>query len=303
MNNKIFLVLAVAVILILGAWFVGKNNSTPQKAASSKLSVITSFYPLFFFSAEIAGDRAEVKNITPSGVEPHDFEPTAQDIAQIEKSNLLILNGGVEAWAEKIKDTIKVTTIVAGEGLFTQQIEEEGEVVSDPHIWLSPRLAKFESKKILEGLIKVDSQNSSYYQDQEKVLEEELDSLDQKYKEGLKNCQTKDFITSHAAFGYLASEYGLNQVPISGVSPDSEPSVKDLADLADFARINSVKYIFFESLVSPKLAKTLASEIGAQTLVLDPLEGLSDDDIAAGKNYFTVMEDNLKNLQTALQCQ
>ncbi len=134
------------------------------------------------------------------------------------------------------------------------------------------------------------------------MLNQKLDQLDKTYAEGLKTCKQKDIITSHAAFGYLATRYGLNQVAISGISPDEEPSSQQLAEVAKFAKENDVKYIFFESLVSPKLSETIAHEIGAKTLVLDPLEGISDDDIKQGKNYFTVMENNLKNLQKALQC-
>ena len=122
------------------------------------------------------------------------------------------------------------------------------------------------------------------------------------YRQGLSNCAEKNIITSHAAFGYLATTYGLNQVSISGLSPDAEPSPQQLADIVKFAKDSHVKYIFFESLVSPKLSQAIANEVGAQTLVLNPIEGLSDEELAQGKDYFSIMRNNLKNLQTALQC-
>jgi len=306
MKNKylliIFGIIAIGVIAFL---FRGNGINRGLRPDSSKLQVTASFYPLYFFASQIGGDKAEVKNITPAGSEPHDYDPSTQDIARIENGNMLILNGGVEAWGNKIKDNLKgskVKIISAGDGLLSKQIAEEGEVMKDPHVWLSPLLAKKEVAKITEGYINIDPANTEYYKNNEKVLDEKLDQLDISFKQGLANCQSKDIITSHAAFAYLAEAYGLNQVPISGVSPDEEPSAKQLADVANFAKQNNVKYIFFESLVSPKLSETIANEVGAETLVLDPIEGISDDRIKQGKNYFTVMEDNLKNLQIALQC-
>jgi len=156
--------------------------------------------------------------------------------------------------------------------------------------------------RINEGFDKADPANRAYYDQNAKGLDSSLDQLDAQYKAGLQSCQQKDIITSHAAFGYLGAQYGLTQVPISGLSPDAEPSNQQLAEVTDFARAHHVKYIFFESLVSPKLSDTIASEVGAKTLVLDPIEGLSNDNIQAGKNYFTVMQQNLKNLQLALAC-
>ncbi len=302
MNKAI--VIIVGIIILLGGYFVLKGkNAIPNSA--NKLQISASFYPLYFFASQIAGDKADVKNITPAGSEPHDYDPPTQDIARIENGNMLVLNGAVEGWGSKIKENLKsknVEIVVAGEKLLSKQIEENGEIVKDPHVWLNPLLAKKEIAKITEGFIKIDPTNKQYYEENEKKLDSKLDQLDSSFKEGLKSCQQKDIITSHAAFAYLAEQYGLNQVSVSGISPDEEPSGKQLAQVADFARKNSVKYIFFESLVSPKLSETIAHEIGAKTLVLDPIEGLSDDDIKAGKDYFSVMENNLKNLQIALEC-
>ncbi|MEO6508871.1 MAG: zinc ABC transporter substrate-binding protein, partial [Patescibacteria group bacterium] len=282
------------------------KSITSSMSKSSKLTATTSFYPLYFFSSQIGGNKVSVKNITPSGAEPHDYEPTAQDVAFIEKSDLLVLNGGsLEAWGDKIKDNLKGTSVViitASEGLTSQHIEEEGKYIIDPHVWLDPVKAKKEIQTILNGFVKVDSQNKDYYTTNANRLLAQLDALDTKYKNGLMSCGQKDIITSHAAFGYLAKTYGLNQVPISGLSPDAEPSSKQLADVATFAKGHNVKYIFFESLVSPKLSETIANEVGAKTLVLDPIEGVSDGDMKAGKNYLTIMKDNLINLQLALEC-
>jgi zinc transport system substrate-binding protein len=302
--KKYLLLLLLFVIIGGGLYMLNKLPAAPGET-TGKLQVNTSFYPLYFFASQIGGDKADVKNITPAGSEPHDYEPTSQDIARIEKSGILILNGGVEAWGNKIRDNLKgsdVLIITAGDGLLTQQLAEEGQTIKDPHVWLDPQRAKQETEKITQGFIMKDPSNSDFYLANEKQLNVKLDELDTLYKKGLEHCQSKDIITSHTAFGYLASRYGLTQRPITGLSPDAEPSSQQLAKIAKFARDNNVKYIFFESLVSPKLADTIANEIGAKTLVLDPLEGIPEDEIKQGKNYFTIMENNLKNLQTALQC-
>ncbi len=309
MNKKLLLFVLGVVFVVLISFILktGVFDQTKPQAQQSnpKVNVVASFYPLYFFTSQIGGDKVEVTNITPAGAEPHDYEPTTGDIAKIENSRMLVLNGGVEAWGDKIKDNLKgknVELVVAGDGLLTQQLTENGETGADPHIWLDSQLAKKEAHAIEQGLEKVDPNNTSSYQANEKTLDDKLDQLDSDYKKGLANCTNKNIITSHAAFGYLANRYGLKQVPIAGLSPDAEPSAQQLVDVAKFAKANNVDYIFFESLVSPKLSETIATEIGAKTLVLDPLEGLIDSDIKAGKDYFSVMHQNLDNLRTALKC-
>ncbi len=301
-------VLGLAIVGLLSYLFgVGVfKNVNSQNNGSSKIQVAASFYPLYFFSQQIGGDKVDVVNITPAGAEPHDYELTAQDIAQIENSKLLVLNGGgLEAWGSDIKQNLssKNTVIItAGEGLTNQQVMEEGKNIIDPHIWQSPPLAKEMVDKITNGFIQIDPANKDYYQTNAIALKTKLDDLDKQYKQGLASCAQKNIITSHAAFGYLATAYKLHQVPITGLSPDAEPSPQQLADIVKFAKANNVKYIFFESLVSPKLSDTIATEVGAKTMVLDPIEGISPEDTAKGENYFTKMQDNLANLKIALQC-
>ena len=296
---------------VLGLVFIGVltlivNNIYKPTTQSNKLQITTSFYPLYYFSQQIVGDKANVINITPAGAEPHDYEPTAQDIAEIENSKLLVLDGtGLEAWGSSIKQNLNpknTTVLTVGDGIINQTVMENGQNVIDPHIWQSPPLVKKIADKITQALIQIDPANTSYYQANDDALKTKLDNLDEQYKQGLANCANKNIITSHAAFGYLATAYGLNQVSITGLSPDAEPSPQQLADIVKFAKDNNVKYIFFESLVSPKLADTIATEVGAKTLVLNPIEGLTPDEIAQGNNYFTEMQKNLANLRTALQC-
>jgi zinc transport system substrate-binding protein len=303
--NRNFL---IGVFVLLAVLVVGFLVYNQDRGSSNKLKVMASFYPLQYFASEVGGSRVEVVNVTPAGSEPHDYEPTPQDVAKLQDAKLVIVNGaGLEPWFDKIKEALKGKVVIASEGLDLKKgVPEEGEEdtgdMKDPHVWLNPILAKSLVDKILAGFVSADPGNKTVYEQNAQNLKERLDTLDQSFREGLTTCIKKDFITSHAAFAYLASQYGLNQVSISGISPEEEPSAQQLAEVADFARKNDVKYIFFETLVSPKLSETIASEIGAKTLVLDPIEGLSDDDITQGKNYFTVMESNLNNLQTALEC-
>ncbi|HTW96672.1 MAG TPA: zinc ABC transporter substrate-binding protein [Candidatus Methylomirabilis sp.] len=305
-NLSWYLLLLVVLLIIGGLAYAGFRQNKPTPAAAGKIQVAASFYPLYYFAAQIGGDKAEVMNITPSGGEPHDYEPTAQDIAQIENSRLLILNGfGLEAWGNDIRQNLnpaKTFLVTASDGIISHQLTEEGQTMIDPHVWLAPELAKTMVDNIAVGFIKADPANAPYYQNNAAQLKDKLDQLDAAYRAGLANCQLKDIVTSHAAFGYLAQAYGLNQIAIAGLSPDAEPSPEQLAEIVKQARADKIKYIFFESLVSPKLSQTIATEIGAQTLVFNPLEGLTKDEIAQGKNYFTVLQDNLINLQTALEC-
>jgi zinc transport system substrate-binding protein len=294
------------ITLMILIWlFSGYAPIHEEVHHDTTLSVVASFYPVYFFAQEVGGEKAHVVNITPTGGEPHDYEPTPQDIAAITHSRLLILVGGVEAWGEKIKQTLdpkKTHVVSAGEGLMTQNVEEDGETIADPHVWLSPVLAQKMVDAIVVGYISVDPANTAYYTQNGESLKTKLADLDMQFEQGLSSCERKDIITSHAAFGYLASAYQLHQVPIAGLSPDAEPSPKQLAEIATFAKNNNVKYVFFERLVSPKLSQTIAHEVGAENIQFDPLEGLTSEDVENGLNYITQMKQNLVNLKVALNC-
>lgn len=300
MKKIVLAIIVVAAIIGLFIWMSKPSTSVVQ---GDKLVIATSIYPLQFLTSQLVGDEVNVFNLTPAGIEPHDFEPSPRDLAQIERSKLLIINGGsLEAWLSEYQVPPNTKLVNVGESLMNLKFEDEGEVVSDPHIWLSPVLAKEISKVIATSLKVADPDNSANFERRLQILEGKLDELNAKFKNGLASCKTREFITSHAAFGYLANTYKLTQIPISGISPDEEPSLKKLSEISNMAKQKGIKYIFFESLVSPKFAETIATEIGAQTLTLDPIEGISVDDMKAGKNYFTIMEENLKNLRTALSC-
>ncbi len=298
MKPKYYIPLAILILfLFIAAALSKQSNPSNNPVAGGKLWVTASFYPVYFFASQIGKDMAEVVSLTPAGSEPHEYEPTTSDIARISKSNMLVLNGKLESWGDKIKSQLKgssVVVVIAGEGLDSRKL--------DPHVWLDPVLAKQEAVNIEKGYEKISPSNAGYFQANARNLEDQLDELNDEFKSKLSNCQRKDFVTSHEAFGYLAVRYNLNQVAISGISPDEEPSPKKLAEIVDFIKKENIKVIFFEKLVSPKLSQTIALETGAQTLVLDPIEGITDEDIKTGQNYFTIMKRNLNNLQIALQC-
>ncbi len=314
MNTKKSLLVGGVILFAVLIVIALLNFGQKEQKQSEKIKVVTSFYPLYFFTSQIAGDRVEIVNLTPAGAEPHEYEPTARDISMIESSNLLVLNGGgLESWSEDIKSNLnntKTKIVIAGDGLTTKTMEEEEEHEEeeyhhegiDPHIWLSPILAGQMVDKIESGLALVDPNNSSYYKSNAKLIKNKLAVLDEEFKKGLVSCGSKNIITSHAAFAYLASTYELNQVSIAGLSSEEEPSPRQMAEIAKFAKNNNVKYIFFESLISPKLSETIAREIGAQTLLLNPIEGLTENEVKSGKDYFSEMRNNLLNLKIALEC-
>jgi zinc transport system substrate-binding protein len=295
-----FLILAVFALM---RWGFLRGNEAPREN-TEKLQVAASFYPLYFFAQEIGGDRAEVFTVTPAGAEPHEYEPTAWDISRIYGSDFLVVNGnGLEPWLQNIQKNLsagKTKIIIVGEGLAVRSFSEE-EVI-DPHVWLSPRLASEMAEKIKEEFIAQNPEHVAVYEANAEILNGKLGALDEEYSTKLSECSQKSIVTAHAAFGYLAVEYGLAQVAVTGISPDIEPSQQELAKIVDFARQYDIRYIFFETLVSPKLAEVLAREVGAKTLVLNPLEGLTLEEIRAGKDYFTEMKTNLNNLKIALEC-
>ena len=340
MKKRFYMVsaLAATAALSLGTAVYAADNDTSD-SSDQKLKVMASFYPMYDFAVKVGGDKVEVTNMVPAGTEPHDWEPAATDIKDLEDADVFIYNGaGMEHWTEDVLDSLEnkdLKVVEASKGLeLLEGKEEEDEedssetsdtseadsseadtseadtsetdtsnedkIVYDPHVWLSPLNAKTEMENIKDALVEADPDNKDYYEANFETYAEKFDQLDADYKEGLADTKSKDLITSHEAFGYLCKEYGLNQVGIEGLSADSEPDAARMDEIIKFAKENNVKTIFFEELVSPKVSETIASEIGADTAVLNPLEGLSDEELANGEDYFSVMESNLNTLEDAL---
>ncbi len=282
------------------------TQNTNDNNGNKKLSVCASFYAMYDLTKKVGGDKINLVNLVPSGVEPHDWEPTPKDIANLEKADLLICNGtGMEGWLDKISgslDNDKLVIVDTSKDIKLLDGHEEDENLKyDPHVWLNPMNAKKQMEIIKDALVKADETNKDYYEKNYEEYAKQLDELDQEYKDAVATFTKKEIIVSHQAFGYLCDAYGLKQTPIEGLTADAEPSPAKMAEIVKFAKEHDVKYIFFEELVSPKVAETIAQEVGAQTEVLNPLEGLEDDDIKAGKEYISVMKENLEVLKKALQ--
>ncbi len=263
--------------------------------------VVATFYPLYEFSAHVAGDRAEVLSLVPPGVEPHDWEPSPQDVARVQRARLLVYNGaGLEPWLGRLlKDSAAPGAVNATDGL---PLARGAGGAPDPHVWLDPVLAQAMVERIRDALARADPGGAGGYAERARAFQGRLARLHESYEQGLARCERREIVVSHSAFGYLAARYALSVVPVMGLSPEAEPSPARLAAIVRFARERKVKYIFFETLVSPRLADTLAREVGAGTLVLDPVEGISPEQARAGQGYVALMEENLKNLRLALGC-
>ncbi|MFP3723014.1 metal ABC transporter substrate-binding protein [Niallia circulans] len=335
MGKKFTLVtIMLLAILVIAACGKGENNAS-NGANKEKLKIMTTFYPMYEFTKNIAGDKADVNLLIPSNQEPHGWEPTPKDIANVQTSDLFVFNSVyMESFVDTIKSAVdnKETVFVeASKGItlkegITDEHDHEGEEgehehngeeadhdheseeaehehshEKDPHVWLSPALAIKEVETITESMIKADPDNKETYQKNSEKYIAKLTALDQKYQDELSKVAKKEMITQHAAFGYLASEYGLTQVPISGISPEQEPNAQRLAELKDFAKEHDISVIYFEETASQKVADTLATEIGARTEVLSTLEALSKEDEDSGMDYIKVMERNLEKIVQAQQ--
>lgn len=291
--KKLVILSMLMVILIIS---VGCLEVKPD---SSKPQIYASFYAIYDFTKEIAGDYADVYNMVPPGTEPHDWEPTVQDMAKLNSADIVFYNGlGMESWIDKVRSSISdadVNFVELSEGV---EVDEDG---SDPHIWLDPNNVKIMCKNILDTLCETDPDNKSIYEVNYNNYMVSLDSLDIAYADAISGLSNENIVVSHEAYSYLCKAYGLTQTAIDGISADSEPSPEKMMDLIDFVKQNNIKYIFYEELVSKKIAETLASETGTQLLPLNPFEGLTDEEIADGENYITVMKKNLENIKTALK--
>ncbi|MCM3727906.1 metal ABC transporter substrate-binding protein [Neobacillus cucumis] len=310
--KKLLSPLIIFLLIVSGCSNAASTKSEKTSEGSKKLQIVTTFYPMYYFAQKVAGSSANVELLIPNGVEPHDWEPTANDMAKIQDSDLFIYNSRYfETWTEKVFKSINdpnLKVIEASNGIelmdaLDSEEEDNHEHTSskDPHVWLSPVLAQKEVDNIAKALEQADPKNKDKFQKNAAALNSELADLDSLYKETIDKAKKKEFVTQHAAFGYLAKQYGLTQIPIAGLSPDVEPTLGKLAELTDLTKKKNVKIIYFEELTSSKVADTLAKEIGAKTEVLNPLEGLTKKEQEKGLDYIDVMKNNLESLKLSLQ--
>lgn len=316
-------VLILSVVFVFLARGMRETNTTINPSA---LQVTATFYPLAEFARKVGGEHVAIETITPSGTEPHDFEPTPRDIVKIRTSDVFLVNGaGLDPWATDVAHDVEdegVHALVmsdhieqiasineqddhADEDEHENEEDDHGHQDSsgqDPHFWLDPIRVQEMVDMIAAAFAEADPEHAADYQANADQYKKELDELDAAFKTGLASCETKEFVVSHAAFSYLADRYNLDMHSIAGISPEDEPSPRRLAELTEFVREEGVEIILFETLVSPKIAETLARETDAKTGVLNPLEGLTAAEAAAGRDYIYVMRENLSMLRSALRC-
>jgi len=305
--KRIQLDLLVFILIVgVGIFFILTKKPQTQNTTQKKITITASFYPLAFLAKRIGGEYVNVVNLTPAGAEPHDFEPTTKDMAAIEKSSLLIMNGmGVEVYEKKLSEQLSgshVKILLAGAEFATQDIVKDGSTRKDPHVWVDPVLYGKMAQKIADEMSKFDASHANEYRKRANQLGEELTSIDNSYKKELANCALHKIVTAHTAFGYLAHRYGFEQIGISGISPEEEPSPKELKLITDFVKTEGVSHILLEELAPRIWGETVAAETGAQVLVLSPLEGVTPEEEKKGVSYISIQKKNIETLKTALQC-
>ncbi|MGX7124785.1 metal ABC transporter substrate-binding protein [Enterococcus viikkiensis] len=294
-----------------------------KKEASSndKIQVMTTFYPMYEFTKQVVGNKGHVDLLIPAGTEPHDFEPSAKDLAKISDSDVFVYNSPeLETWTDNLTDTIdtKKTEIIqaskniplmeGAEHAHEEAHDHDGEEHEehghdhelDPHVWLDPVLAIKEVETIRDQLSKKYPEDKATFEKNAESYIDELKAVDQEYQTAFKDAKEKTFVTQHAAFGYLAKQYGLTQEAIAGISPDQEPSPSRLSELKHYVEDHQVKVIYFEENASSKVAETLSKETGVKLDVLNPLESLTDKQIKNGENYLSVMRENLTALKESI---
>ena len=294
------------VLLVTALGLVAGLTSACRLPKSGEHTVVASFYPLYFIAERVAGRYNDVVDLTPPGVEPHEYELTVRQVAEIDNARVGFYERGVAPSIDQAMDNdspdhaLDVTSVVplaapvAGSGV------EHTSDDKDPHFWQDPTLMAEATRAFASTMAEADPAHAAYYRAQGRRLVRDLGRVDAAYRRTLANCRVDTIVVSHDAFEYLARRYGVDVVPIAGLEPDAEPSLQRLHDLANLIRDRGVTTVFFETLASPDLAESLAGDVGVRSAVLDPIEGLSSDDPDA--TYLTLMRQNLAALAKAGDC-
>ncbi|MFG2471100.1 metal ABC transporter substrate-binding protein [Streptomyces canus] len=312
MNVRRHLIPAVAAAAALAGLSACSTDSAAA-GGTGKFDVVASFYPMAFLAEQIGGDHVSVTSLTEPGQEPHDLEISAKQTAQLQESDAVLYLKNLQPSVDDAVSQSEIKTKIDASSL--TELEKHGNEVGghasehddhangeleglDPHIWLDPVRYAQVAEGVGKAFEKADPDHAADYQANTAALVKKLGALNTEFETGLKNTDTKVFVTTHAAFGYLAERYGLTEEAINGLDPESEPSADRVKDLEKMAKADGVTTVFYETLVSDKTAKTIASDAGLKTDVLDPIEGITAK--SRGKDYFAVQEANLKALQSAL---
>jgi zinc transport system substrate-binding protein len=280
--------LAAAVVLAaLGA----AGCARPAVGDGGRLLVVATFATLGQFAARVGGERVVVRTLVPPGAPPHDYEPTPRDVAALERAAVVVyLGGGFEPYLDRLLPALPSSVVRVDAG------EHAAARFHDPHIWLDPVLAVGLVEAIRQGLTRADPAGRARYAAGAAALRRELEAVRRRYAEVLARCRRREFVTAHAAFGYLAARFGLREVPIAGVAPQGEVSPARLGEIVAFIRRSGATVVFTEPGGASRAAEVVAHEAGVRLDVLDPLEGQT------GRSYFVVMDDNLRRLAEGLDC-
>ena len=300
-------ILAIAVIIPISSAYVWNSDQSFVSASSgtAELSVIVSFYPLYEFTKQVGQDKVNVSLLIPPGIEPHDWEPTVNELQKMHEADLIVVNGiGFENWLVDIDtvnsdvviiDTSKGISLILDDDALRKDSNHFDRSTADPHIWLNPVKAKTQVQNILDAIVLIDPENEKFYKQNAQSYQDKLDTLDSKIRAELSSCN-KDFIAFHNAFSYFAMEYGLNQHSIiNSNEPNIGPTLKTLETIINLAKTFDIDVVFTEESMDTRTSQVIANEIGARVLVLSPIETISDD-----SDYFLKMEKNLSNLKEAL---
>lgn len=293
-------------LLLALALLVPMVGCTTAPAARG-LDVVASFYPLEYLASRIAGDNVTVGSVVKPGTEPHDYEPTTDDVKRIVGARLLLLQGaGFEAWMETVRAQAATTrTAVATEGIDLRanpDEEEAEELPQDPHTWLDPVLFGRMAANVERAMGEAFPQHAPAFRARAQALQADLTRLHDDFARGLASCEIRVIVTAHAAFGYMAARYDFTMISITGLHPEQEPDPRTVQRVAQEARAHNVTIIFFEELVSPRVAEVVAREAGASTRVLSPIEGIPPGDAARGADYMSRMREDLAALREAMRC-
>lgn len=308
-----YLIISLAAIgLAMIAISCGGNGASTDGAntGSATVRVITSMYPLEYFTAQIGGDRVQVDGVVSSGGDVHDFEPTPGDLRKIAGADLIVYNGlGFESWIDALlaAGDAPDTAVQASSSSVARHFDSNGVATDsdddlDPHLWLDPVLAVTQVRAVTVGLVMTDPEGRAIYMANSDALIDRLTALDRQFTEALGTCSRDTFITSHDSFNYMAARYGVNAIGISGINPESEPSPRALADLSNLVSDSGIEYVLVSPIDSERLSDTLARETGVESLPLHSLQNLTSDQKKSGETYFSLMEQNLASLVTALGC-
>ena len=298
--------LASSVTVLAGLLgLVGCGSGDAGTPAGGSADVLAAFYPLAYAAERVGGDRVQVGNLTAPGAEPHDVELSPSQVAALGEADLVVYLEGFQPAVDEAVEQGRPPALQVSEAVplvAEEHTEAEGggehDHEGDPHVWLDPIRYAEVARAIEARLSSADPEGAKSYRANTERLVLQLQDLDREFRSGLGRCERRQFVTSHDAFGHLAARYGLEQIAIAGLSPDEEPSPAKVAEIEERVREQGITTVFYETLVSPELARSIAADTGARAAVLDPLEGAPQD----GGDYFSGMRANLAALRTANGC-